>query len=92
VPRLRRAVFGPARRAVTVARTVIDELRVREKGGYVALPEPRGFRPGDPVRFTAGLMAGALGLYAGQRSGERVAVLVAVLGRVVLPADDVAPA
>jgi hypothetical protein len=58
----------------------------------VVLPKPRGVRPGDAVRVTAGLMAGALGLYAGQRSGERVAVLLAVLGRVVLPADNVAPA
>jgi hypothetical protein len=35
---------------------------------------------------------GATGLFAGMRGPDRVAILLAVLGRVTLPASDVEPA
>jgi transcriptional antiterminator RfaH len=77
-------------RPAQVPDAVIDELRARERNGLVQIPELPRLKAGDPIRVRAGLMIGALGLYAGQRSGERIAVLLASL-RVVLPAADVAP-
>ena len=52
------------------------------------LPE----QPGDPVKVVGGLLMGASGLFAGMRGDERVAILLAVLGRVTLLAGDVEPA
>jgi transcriptional antiterminator RfaH len=74
-----------------IADRVIDELKGREKGGWVELPEAPRFRPGEPVRVTGGLLMGASGLFAGMRGHERVAVLLACLGRVEMSAIDVAP-
>jgi hypothetical protein len=45
----------------------------------------------DPVRIWRGRLAGRLGLYAGMRGGERVEVLLELLGRVTLPRDDIEP-
>jgi hypothetical protein len=42
------------------------------------------------VKVTRGVLAGLSGLYQGQRSRERVAVLLAVLGRVEIAAGEVA--
>jgi transcription antitermination factor NusG len=73
-----------------VADTIIAELKARERGGYVELPEaPRLSWPGDSVRVTTGVLAGMVGLYAGLRGHERVAVLLKLLGTLVLPATDV---
>jgi transcriptional antiterminator RfaH len=69
---------------------VITDLKGRERNGLIVLPQPPCFRPGDRVRVTRGVLAGLSGLYQGQRSRERVAVLRAVLGRVELAAGDVA--
>jgi transcriptional antiterminator RfaH len=68
---------------------ILDELRSREAGGYVMLPEPPQLRPGDPIRVASGLFQGARGLFSGMRSSDRVAVLLGVLGTAVLPASDV---
>jgi transcription antitermination factor NusG len=71
---------------------VIADLRSRERNGLVELSLRPGFRPSDKVRITRGLFAGQLALYDGMRPHERVAVLLQLLGRVELPAGDVAPA
>jgi transcriptional antiterminator RfaH len=71
---------------------VIADLRSRERNGLVELSLRPGFRPGDKVRITRGLFAGQPALYDGMRPHERVAVLLQLLGRVELPAGDVAPA
>jgi transcriptional antiterminator RfaH len=79
---------GPAH----VPDSVIDEIRSRERGGLVELPRRDGFKAGDQVRVVAGPLQGQLGLYAGQRSHERVLVLLSLLGgqqRVELPKDAV---
>jgi transcription antitermination factor NusG len=68
---------------------VIAELKGREQGGLVTLPEPPRLRPGDQVRIVRGALAGLPGLVDGLRPHERVAVLLAVLGRVTLSAADV---
>jgi hypothetical protein len=70
----------------------IDAIKKSEKDGLVVLPEPPRLRPGDPIRVTRGLLTGVLGLYAGQRGHQRVAVLLAALGRVTLPASSIEPA
>jgi hypothetical protein len=54
----------------------------------VELPS-RPLRSGDSVRIVGGIFAGQLALYAGMRGPERVAVLLGVLGRVVLPIDAI---
>ena len=69
---------------------VIDDLKKREHNGAIELPPPPGFQRGDQVRITRGLFAGQLALFDGMRSHERVAVLLALLGRVELPKGDIA--
>jgi transcription antitermination factor NusG len=53
------------------------------------LPEAPHLKPGDPVHIVRGAFAGLSGLVAGMKPRERVELLLAVLGRVTLPAGDV---
>jgi transcriptional antiterminator RfaH len=76
---------GPAK----VPDSVIDEIRARERDGYVVLQEKPRFRPGDPIRVASGLLMGATGLFSGMRGPERVAVLLGLLGTAVLPAGEI---
>ena len=62
------------------------------RGGFIVLPERPRFRRGDEVRIARGAFAGLTGLYAGMRGPERIAVLLATLGRVELAAVDIEPA
>jgi len=68
---------------------IIDELRARERGGAVDLPKREAFQVGDQVRILAGPFQGLRGLYQGQRPHERVAILLALLGRVDLPKANI---
>jgi transcriptional antiterminator RfaH len=74
---------------------IIAELRERERGGVVQLPEAPeapSMKVGARVRVTRGPFTGLGGLYSGQAPHERVAVLLTLLGgqtRVVLPEGDV---
>jgi len=67
-----------------VAGGVVDGLRRREDArGFVRLePRPR-FAIGEQVRIVDGLFARCLGLFDGVTDGERVAVLLDLLGRKV---------
>jgi transcriptional antiterminator RfaH len=79
---------APAR----VPDAVISELRSREVGGLVMLPDPPALRHGDAVRVTQGAFTGLSGLYAGQRPHERVLILLALLGghrQAELPAHSI---
>jgi transcriptional antiterminator RfaH len=67
---------------------VIAEVKAREVRGLIELPKTR-LKRGARVKITAGLFSGQLGLYDGMAAGERVLVLLSVLGRVALPARDV---
>jgi len=70
---------APAR----VTDAIIDESRAsQDERGYVRLPLP-GFRPGDAVRVVEGIFASCLGLFEGMTDGERVAILLDLLGRKV---------
>ena len=79
-------------RPARVPDKVIADLKGLEHNGLVELPFPPNLKPGDSVRIRRGVFAGHLGLYAGMRPHERVAVLLQWLGRIELPAGDVAPA
>jgi transcriptional antiterminator RfaH len=79
-------------RPARVADQIIDDLRQRERNGLIELASPPKFKPGDPVRVTAGPFVGHLGLYAGMKPRERVEILLQLLGaeqRVELPKDAV---
>jgi transcriptional antiterminator RfaH len=70
--------------------TVVTSLRAREVNGLIELPPPPPprFRRGDHVQIRRGPLAGKVGLFAGMRPRDRVAVLLSLLGgsrRVELP-------
>jgi transcriptional antiterminator RfaH len=70
---------------------VIAEIRGREVRGLVELLR-RPLEPGDRVRIMQGPLARQIGLFAGMRAHERVAVLLEILGsrqRVTLAREDV---
>lgn len=70
-------VIGRAR----VPDRVIEELRMRERNGFVELlePEPK-LRPGARVKVVGGPFRGHLGLVVGMSPHERVVVLLSLLG------------
>jgi transcriptional antiterminator RfaH len=68
---------------------IIDELRSREKHGFVVLPRAPRMKPGDHVRIINGLLMGQIGTLGALRPNERVEVLLAVIGRATLPAADI---
>jgi transcriptional antiterminator RfaH len=77
---------------VRVPDAIIEEIRSRERGGLIELPEPPQVRPGDAVRILRGPFAGRLAIYAGMKPRARVEVLLSLLGsqqRVMLAADAV---
>jgi transcriptional antiterminator RfaH len=63
--------------------TVIDQLRAREQDGLVQLPARPSFKPGEPVRILDGAFTSCLGMFDGMKDGERIAVLLDLLGRKV---------
>jgi transcriptional antiterminator RfaH len=74
---------------------VIAALRSHERDGYVRLPARPLFKPGEAVRILDGAFASCPGLYDGMASGERVAVLLDLLGRkvrILLESDSVVAA
>ena len=71
---------------------IIAELRERERGGVVQLPEAPGLRAGDRVRVVRGPLVGVAGIYSGMSGRQRVEVLLTMLGgqtRSTLPKGDV---
>jgi transcriptional antiterminator RfaH len=78
---------GPAH----VPDRAIADIKARERDGLVELPR-RPLVPGDRVQILQGPLAGQIGLFAGMRAHERVAVLLEILGgrqRVTLARVDV---
>lgn len=75
----------------------IAALRGRERGGFVVLPkqpDPKSsLRLGDRLHVCGGPFTGCCGLYSGMVAGERVLVLLRMLGsqrEIALPKGDVA--
>jgi transcriptional antiterminator RfaH len=72
--------------------SVIEDLKSRERNGFVVLPKPPGLTRGDKVRIVHGALNGSLAIFEGMRSRQRVEVLLMLLGtqrRVDLPKADV---
>jgi len=60
---------------------VVASLKAREVSGLIELPPPPPrFRRGDYVRVRRGPFANRVGLFAGMRPRDRVAVLLTMLG------------
>lgn len=63
---------------------VVEQLRAREDGqGCIRLQQRLKFSPGDKVRVQDGVFESCLGLFEGLTDGERVAILLDLLGRKV---------
>jgi transcriptional antiterminator RfaH len=88
-PGVNRILLGPDGVPAKVPPKVITDLKGQERNGLVQLPRNPRFKPGDPVRVTRGMFIGLRGLYQNQRPHERIAILLAVLGKVELAAADV---
>jgi transcriptional antiterminator RfaH len=71
----------------------ISDLRSRERHGLVELPRQRGeFAKGDRIQVIKGPFTGLHGLYADMRPGERILILLSMLGAqrpIVLPRGDI---
>lgn len=76
--------------------TVVDALQAREgEGGLIELAVKPDFVAGDKIKIEDGVFADCHGLFQGMTDGERVTVLLDILGRkvkVALDADLVAAA
>jgi transcriptional antiterminator RfaH len=76
-----------------VPEAVIKGLRLGEdERGFVRLEKPPAFHVGDKIRILDGVFSACLGLFEGMTDGERIAILLDMLGRkvrVVLDADAV---
>src|SRR5215471_10526732 len=59
---------------------IIDEIRSRERNGFVELPKVRGLVPGMRVRVISGPLSERIGMLAALRPHERVLVLLQLLG------------
>src|SRR5262252_2148934 len=59
---------------------VISEIRSRERGGFVELSKPAGFKPGMRVKVLQGPLRDQIGMLAALRPHERVLVLLHLLG------------
>jgi transcriptional antiterminator RfaH len=63
---------------------IMDGLQAREGAdGLIRLEPQRRFAEGEAVRVIEGALASCLGLYEGMADGDRVAVLLDLLGRKV---------
>jgi transcriptional antiterminator RfaH len=94
-PGVIRLVMSGGTSPARVPMRVIDDLKARERNGFVVLPQERGLQRGDRVRILRGPFADHVALYDGQTAAERVAVLLMMLGsqrRVELPSGHVRPA
>ncbi len=69
---------------------VVTSLKAREDAdGFVRLERRLNFHAGDKVRVLDGVFADCLGLYEGMKDGERIAILLDLLGRKVRVTVDV---
>ena len=68
----------------TIADGIVDGLRRRESAeGFVRLDQRPNFAPGTPVRVLDGVFSACVGLFEGLTDGQRVAILLDLLGRKV---------
>jgi transcriptional antiterminator RfaH len=73
---------GDSPAAVTAA--IIAGLKAREdEHGFVRLEQRPRFAPGDRIRIVDGVFSACLGLFDSMTDGERVSILLDLLGRKV---------
>ena len=73
-----------------VADSIIQGLQLDEDDrGFVRLEKPSPFRLGDKIRVLDGVFSTCLGLFEGMNDGERIAILLDMLGRKVRVVLDV---
>ena len=81
-------------RPATVSDVLDQGIMAREdEHGHVQLVDPNTLSPGDQVRLHSGAMADHIGLYERRGDGERVVILLNLLGREVrvkVPSDSIA--
>jgi transcriptional antiterminator RfaH len=77
-----------------VPRQIVDDLRHREDTkGFVQLQARPRFSPGESVRIIDGAFNSCLAIYEGMTDGERIAVMLDLLGRKVrVVVDDLSVA
>jgi transcriptional antiterminator RfaH len=88
------ALIMDGTRPARVPDDVIAAIRARERGGLIELPKLPRLKRGDRVRIVAGPFAEHLAMFDGMRPGDRVAVLLKLLGgqhRAEMPASAVEP-
>jgi transcriptional antiterminator RfaH len=65
-----------------ITKDIVEGLIARRDArGYIALPPRAAMRIGDSVRVVGGSFADTLGLFEEMRDGDRVAILLDLLGR-----------
>lgn len=76
------AIVGGTHSPSIVPDRIVDELRAAETlGQFDERPKPKvSFKPGEPVRILAGPMQGFVATVLKHKPGERVHVLLAMLG------------
>ena len=90
-PGVIRLVSGGSAEPAKVPVSVIDDLKSRERNGFVVLQPPRLTR-GERVQVAHGPLKGSIAIYQGMRGRQRVEVLLTLLGaqqRIVLHRKDV---
>lgn len=70
-------------RPAPLADEIIADLRQREDERGLIRLDSSAFRPGEKVRVVGGAFANHFGMFDSMRDGERVAVLLELLGRKV---------
>jgi len=73
---------------------VVQMIRTREDEGGIIEYIGHQFRKGDPVRVKAGIFQGVEGIFLAKSGGERVSVLLNILGqisRTVLSDEEIEP-
>jgi transcriptional antiterminator RfaH len=73
---------------------IISNIKNKERGGLVRLPEPKGLKRGDRIRIKQGSFGGHLAIFEGMSGRNRTRALLDLLGRKVvveLSAEDFQP-
>lgn len=77
-----RLIYGSNGQPAVLQDQVINNFKSREdKKGFIALPEPPKFKPGQQVRIAKSYLDGYIGVYQGMLPNERARVLIEMLGQ-----------
>jgi transcriptional antiterminator RfaH len=77
-----------------LADAIVDEIKGRERGGFVKLPKAATLQEGQSVRVTTGMFAGRTAIYQGMNGSQRERILLDLLGQsvsVTMPKGSIEP-